>query len=216
MPSEPTCTTVVLLLGDPLRVLEELPATLASADALGLRSEVLLVCDGPDWSQHPLVRRQLSLYPRPGLLQKRTRVDHPGPLVNRALDWVRTPYFHLLWPGLRAETGATGSLLDALEQHPRASLVYAGEEVAAYRSMIRTAALRMAGGFSASNLQTSLDLDLATNLGSVGEMLTVRGITVPEPRWTWADYPFLSTAISSAETSQRDLRPAGLASLQVA
>jgi hypothetical protein len=82
--------------------------------------------------------------------------------------------------------------------------------------MIRTAALRAAGGFPASLWQTSLDLDLATNLGAVGELLAVHGITIPEPRWTWADYPFLTTALSSAETIKRDLRTPGLASLQVA
>jgi hypothetical protein len=192
MRAQASCTTVVLLLGDPFTLGDELPATLAGANALGLRAEVLLVCDGPAWRQHPAVQRYLLHGPRPGLLQTRSTVDHPAPLVNLALEWLRTPYFHLTWPGVSLDAGAARSLLDALETHPTAAVAHAGEEITAHGSMIRVAPLRAAGGVDAALiLQTALDLDLAVRLRAVGEVVPVSEGTCPEPRWGWREYPFL-------------------------
>lgn len=180
MHTEAACTTVVLLLGDQLAVNGAATDTLASADALGLRAEVLLVCDGPAWHEHPAVQRHLLHQPRPGLLQTRTVHDHPAPLLNRALPWVRTPYLLLLWPGVRAAPTTANALLDTLAQEPDAALAHAG-----CLTLLRTVALRAAGGVDpAPVLQAALDRDLAARLGD-GLMLAGSA-----GRWPWSRYPF--------------------------
>jgi len=181
------CTSVVLLLGDPFTVCGELTRTLASLKNIGSRFEVLLVCDGPAWKREPAVQSFLVHGPRPGLLQTRSCVDHPAPLIHLALDWLRTPYLHLLWPGVAFRAENTARLCDALDHIPEVAVAVGMGGVTAHGAVLRASAVQANGLCLEQSSQSTLDQEI----GNLGEVLMLPSVECDEPRWSWTDYPFL-------------------------